>query len=142
MFITTAVRILVIAINLAVVTTDGILFAGLARTVFDSLESYTAGLVSAALALWVTFNRTATMGQRVAHEAFLNVALIYAAFRPVSGPIAELAKDAKVAERCGLSLFLYFVKSGPLDLWLEFLVVWIVGRWLVWAIEEMGQGVR
>ncbi len=139
MFFDTTVRVLLAAVYLVLVTSHAILFSRLVRSISGPLEACAAGMVFASLALWITFNKTATLLQKVVHETVLNLILAVAAFSSISETIANLARTSGTPEHCRWSDFFYFVRNGSLDLWCQFLVIWIVGRLLVWAMEQMNR---
>jgi hypothetical protein len=142
MSIAATIRIVLWLIYLAVVAVHGILLFALVRPVTQGLEAYLASFVFGSLALWVTFNKTATLAQKLAHEVLLNVVLVFVAFGAVSDGTVQIAQNAGVVLNCRWSTFLYFVGNRPTGLCCQFLTIWVVARLLIWSIEQMSTTVN
>jgi hypothetical protein len=139
MFFLKIVRVIRWLICSAVVAVDGALFTCLAQLVVDRLEAYLAGVVFAALALWVTFNKAATLSQKLTHELLLNLVLIFIAFRVVAERTLQIAMDAG-DKLCGQwATFFYFLSNRPDSEFYQFLTIWLVARLLIWAVDQIGR---
>jgi hypothetical protein len=132
-----AVRIFVSAVFLMVVVLDGRLFWSIVEPFAKGLEGYVGFLVFVCFAIWVTIRNGATLIQKFAHELMLDVALTSLAFRSIAGAVRPVAQAAGASGRCEISQFLYFLRSGSSEMWIQFFIVLGVARMLIWASSTM-----